>query len=105
MHKAFVGHQAEFQAYTHQGRVLFEQRDWAGAQENARARLDLYRRVIDRIEATIREILEDRVQSRLVWASAKAVYSGLIVHQEAWEQAETFFNSVTRRIFTTVGGG
>lgn len=103
IHKAFVGHQAEFQAYTHQGRVLFEQRDWAGAQENARARLDLYRRVIDRIEATIREILEDRVQSRLVWASAKAVYSGLIVHQEAWEQAETFFNSVTRRIFTTVG--
>ena len=33
----------------------------------------------------------------------KAVYSGLIAGRDDWEVAETFFNSVTRRIFTTVG--
>jgi len=33
----------------------------------------------------------------------KAVYSGLIAQRDDWEIAETFFNSVTRRIFTTVG--
>lgn len=33
----------------------------------------------------------------------KAVYSGLIANRDDWELAETFFNSVTRRIFATVG--
>lgn len=33
----------------------------------------------------------------------KAVYSGLIADYDTWELAETFFNSSTRRIFTTVG--
>ena len=45
----------------------------------------------------------DRALSHLVWVSTKAVYSGLIYDREDWEIAETFFNSVTRRIFTTVG--
>ena len=66
-------------------------------------RLDLYRHVVDDVEAVIREIMGERINSRLVWASAKAVYSGLIINRNAWEQAETFFNSVTRRVFTTVG--
>ena len=42
-------------------------------------------------------------RSRLVWASCKAVYSGAIAGRDDWELAETFFNSVTRRVFATVG--
>ncbi len=103
IHDAFRVYRAEFKEHTHRSKQLFEARDWLGAQENARARLDLYRRVVDDVEETIREMLGERVTSRLVWASAKAVYSGLIIQRNAWEQAETFFNSVTRRVFTTVG--
>ncbi|MBE2223996.1 MAG: bifunctional isocitrate dehydrogenase kinase/phosphatase [Anaerolineae bacterium] len=103
IHDAFSVYRTEFKEYTHHSKQLFEARDWLGAQENARARLDLYRRVVDDVEAAIREILGERITSRLVWASAKAVYSGLIINRNAWEQAETFFNSVTRRVFTTVG--
>jgi isocitrate dehydrogenase kinase/phosphatase len=33
----------------------------------------------------------------------KSIYSNLIVGNDDWEIAETFFNSVSRRIFTTVG--
>jgi isocitrate dehydrogenase kinase/phosphatase len=47
--------------------------------------------------------LEDRVYDKLIWASMKAVYSGMIASRDDWELAETFFNSTTRRIFTTVG--
>lgn len=39
----------------------------------------------------------------MVWAAMKAVYSGLIQDRDDWELAETFFNSVTRKIFSTVG--
>jgi isocitrate dehydrogenase kinase/phosphatase len=48
-------------------------------------------------------LLAERLLDRLVWASMKAVYSSLIAGDDAWELAETYFNSVTRRIFTTVG--
>jgi isocitrate dehydrogenase kinase/phosphatase len=103
IYTAFGVYQTEFQAYTQRAQELFETCAWLETQVNARERLDLYRRVVDDVEAVIRDLLAERVHSRLVWSSAKAVYSGLIAHQEAWEQAETFFNSVTRRLFTTVG--
>ncbi len=100
---AFDNYQTGFKFHTRRAKLLFETRDWLGGQENARARLDLYRQVIDDVERNIRKILGDRVQVTAVWAGAKAVFSGLIISRDDWEQAETFFNSVTRRIFTTVG--
>jgi isocitrate dehydrogenase kinase/phosphatase len=103
IYDAFDMYQAEFRGHTQRARLLFEARDWRGAQQNARARLDLYRQVVDQLEDATRHLLDDRVQSKLVWTSAKAVYSGLIANRDDWEQAETFFNSATRRVFTTVG--
>lgn len=103
IYDAFAMYQMAFKEHTRQARLLFEARDWRQAQGNARARLDLYRQVVDELENAVRQMLGDRVQSKLVWTSAKAVYSGLIVNRDDWEQAETFFNSATRRVFTTVG--
>jgi len=54
-------------------------------------------------EREVRAALAERVTDAIVWAGTKAVYSGLIAGREDWELAETFFNSVTRRIFTTLG--
>src|SRR3989442_12277153 len=48
-------------------------------------------------------MLGARLADRLVWAGVKAVYSGMIGGRNDWEIAETFFNSVTRRVFATVG--
>src|SRR5690606_35319369 len=70
---------------------------------DARERLDLYERVARRAADSIRDLLENRTKDQMVWAGMKAVYSGLIMERHDWELAETFFNSVTRRIFTTVG--
>lgn len=66
-------------------------------------RLDLYKKVIDRVVGEIGGLLAERGYEKLVWVSMKAVYSGLISLRDDWELAETFFNSVTRRIFATVG--
>ena len=70
---------------------------------DAAIRLDLYTNVVDRIEKDIRRLLANRIQQEHVWRSIKAVYSDLLVTNDDWELAETFFNSVTRRIFATVG--
>ncbi|MBK9050426.1 MAG: bifunctional isocitrate dehydrogenase kinase/phosphatase [Chloroflexi bacterium] len=61
------------------------------------------RQIINHVETQIRHLLGDRSNDKLVWASMKAVYSSLIAHRDDWDLAETFFNSVTRRIFATVG--
>lgn len=103
IHAAFAAYHEQFKTITRRARTRFEQRDWHGIQADAAARLDLYTAVVDEIVADIRELLADRVEEKLVWASMKAVYSGLIAGRNDWELAETFFNSVTRRIFATVG--
>lgn len=101
--EAFIDHQDGFAEITRRARGRFERRDWHGAVADAAARLDLYGRVIDRIERDVRDALGARVADGLLWAAIKAVYSGLIAGRDDWELAETFFNSVTRRVFATVG--
>jgi isocitrate dehydrogenase kinase/phosphatase len=44
-----------------------------------------------------------RLPERTIWTGIKAVYSSLIARSPAWEIAETFFNSLTRRVFATAG--
>ena len=101
--RAFEQFHIDFQSITQRARERFNTRDWKGGQGDAVERLELYRTSIDAVETDVREGLGERVSDPFVWASAKAVYSGLIEARDDWELAETFFNSVTRRVFTTVG--
>jgi isocitrate dehydrogenase kinase/phosphatase len=47
--------------------------------------------------------LGEAAKTAVVWAQMKAAYSRLIAGCGDFELAETFFNSITRRIFATVG--
>ena len=44
-----------------------------------------------------------RLPERSIWTGIKAVYASLMARSPAWEIAETFFNSLTRRVFSTAG--
>jgi len=99
---AFEGYQAAFSAITKRAKGRFERREWHGAVADAAERLDLYGLVVDRLESNVRVTLGRQVADRVVWARIKA-YSSLIGARPDRELAETFFNSVTRRIFATVG--
>src|SRR5262245_5004951 len=103
IHTACYAFQSQFKTITGRARARFALRDWHGMQADAAERLDLYKQVVDQTVAEIHHLLTDRVDDKLVWASIKAVYSGLIAGCDDWEIAETFFNSITRRIFATVG--
>lgn len=100
---AFAEYRDAFLALTRSARPSFEARDWKALRAAASVRLGLYRGAVDRAEATTRELLGERCLDRLVWVSAKAVYSSVIAQRQDWDLAETFFNSITRRIFSTVG--
>lgn len=101
--EAFEGYQAAFRGITQRAKGRFERREWHQVVADAAERLDLYGLVIDRLESNVRVTLGSHVADRGVWASTKAAYSPLIDARPDRELAETFFNSVTRRIFATVG--
>jgi isocitrate dehydrogenase kinase/phosphatase len=92
-----------FEEITARARERFEQRDWRGAQADATARLALYRVHLDGAVADVRDILEDAVLERTLWAAVKARHFESLAGRADTEIAQTFFNSVTRRIFSTVG--
>lgn len=100
---AFEAYEREFHAITRRAKSRFESRDWHAMQHDAVERLELYGRIITRTVADVRAILDAAVQDKSLWAQMKAAYSQRIAGCVDIELAETFFNSVTRRIFATVG--
>ena len=100
---AFDSYQARFKAITRRARSRFENQDWHGAQNDAVERLDLYKNAVNKIVADVAGILRGAIQDKTVWAAMKTLYATLMVGRDDVALAETFFNSVTRRIFTTVG--
>ena len=99
----FNTYHARFKEITKRAQSRFLDRDWQAMRTDATQRLELYRDAVDRIETGIRQLLTDRVQDKQIWADLKAAYSAMAVRNDDWELAETFFNSTTRRIFSTVG--
>ncbi len=92
-----------FSIVTRRARHRFLAADWQAIAADHVERLDLYSSFVSRAETDIRTLLGDRLDARDVWIGMRAVYSGLVNARPDWELAETFYNSITRRIFATVG--
>jgi len=101
--EAFFDYETRFNAITRRARERFLARDWAGSFDDAAERLHFYNDVLDGLTSRIRELMGVRLPERSIWTGIKAVYSSLIARSLAWEIAETFFNSLTRRVFATAG--
>ena len=103
IHVAFLSYRAEFNAITRRAKIRFERRDWHGMQDDALERLELYKKIVDRTVAETQTVLDEAVKQEAIWVQMKACYSHRIAGYGDFEIAETFFNSITRRIFATVG--
>lgn len=100
---AFRAFEARFHVITRRARRRFEQRDWHAVRADASERLSLYRQVVDQVETDIRERLKADLHDKTLWNQIRTAYSGFVADRPDAELAETFFNSVTRRVFDTVG--
>jgi isocitrate dehydrogenase kinase/phosphatase len=99
----FELYQRSFIQVTRCARDRFETRDWHGQERDSVERLRLYKRVVDRVVGQTQELLRGQLHRKGIWAGMRAHYSDLINGRLDIDLAETFFNSVTRRIFATVG--
>ena len=101
--KAFLSYIHEFQRFTLQARLRFEARDWLNASRDSANRLDVYGMLVSRTVRRLLELKDLEVRDRGVWRAMKSAYLNRVDVRTDSELAETFFNSITRRVFTTVG--
>lgn len=103
IHDAFDAYHARFKEVTGRAMRRFETRDWHGAWQDATERLALYREYVDAALHEIDRLMGSRATDVAVWAAMRDAYAKLVAARDDSELSETFFNSVTRRTFTTVG--
>ncbi|MFL6516309.1 MAG: bifunctional isocitrate dehydrogenase kinase/phosphatase [Chthoniobacterales bacterium] len=101
--ESFADYQARFHEITSRARDRFLSRDWSGSFDDAAARLRLYTDVLDDVVERTKTLLGANLCDRDIWTAIKAEYSPLIANSPGWEIAESFFNSLTRRVFATEG--
>jgi isocitrate dehydrogenase kinase/phosphatase len=101
--QAFDRYTREFTEITRRAKARFEARDWLGGQADSRERLELYERVIQDVLGELGALLGSRERDTGLWTAMRTAFSVAVVGHPASEIAETFFNSVTRRVFNTVG--
>jgi isocitrate dehydrogenase kinase/phosphatase len=99
----FADYNAEFRAITRRAPQRFEARDWRGSQRDAVERIELYDKCVGRAVAHMRERLGEDSTERALWSSIKRRFTELIDELPDLEFDKTFFNSVTRRTFGTIG--
>jgi isocitrate dehydrogenase kinase/phosphatase len=103
IHRGFDSYRRSFRAVTKRARRRFEQRDRRGMQHDTAERIDLYRRTVQAVVYDLQLTLGGRVGERPLWNEMRTAYADRIDERSDWELAETFFNSITRRVFDTVG--
>ena len=101
--REFHAYEVQFDEITRRARGRFLARNWRASHDDATERLRLYSHVLDGLTNRIAELMGSRLRTRAVWSAMKAVYSSLIARSVRWELAESFFNSLTRRVFATEG--
>ncbi len=103
--QAFETYRSEFKNVTRRAAENFARRQFSSQQIDAQIRLLLHRQSVNVCVETIKALLEDHDEKyrRKIWVEARHRYAQSIAWRSDSELAETFFNSVTRRVFTMVG--
>jgi len=103
IHWAFDEYQHRLRAITHRVKERFERCDWIGTRLDTVERLALYPRSIQRTFTTLDDYLGARISDRELWADMKEAFTRATLGRDDFELAETYFNSLTRRVFPHVG--
>ena len=103
VYAGYVEYIAAFQNLTRRAAANFTTRSWTSQDADAIKRLLVHTEIGQRTVAEVHPHLRTTPDRRGTWRTARTAYKRRITQRTDLELAETFFNSVTRRIFTTIG--
>jgi len=99
----FKAYNDEFGRITRRAGVHFMACDWRAAAADSVARIELYEQHVTRCVRALSDLQERPAADVGVWTLIKAAYEQLVARRPDGDFYRTFFNSVTRDIFRTVG--
>ena len=98
--EGFDRHYRLFRAATVRAKEYFENAAWADAQRDVRDRIEFYDERVAECVERLRAELGAGAFSLEDWKEVKVAYVALLLEHLQPELAETFFNSVTTRLFS-----
>src|SRR5579863_891204 len=101
--EAFAAYNAEFRAITRRAPLRFDSRDSKGAQRDHVERIELYDRCVNQTIAELRLALGAAAHERALWREVRREFAVQIATLPDPEFTKTFFSSISRRLFGTVG--
>jgi len=99
----FVDYIAGFRKVSRRAGAHFTDRNWNVGGDDADRRLLMHRATVVTTVDRVRPLVDGVADRRGIWRSGRSHYKERIADRSDFGLAETFFNSVTRRIFTTIG--
>lgn len=94
---------SRWHALSADARSRFEQRQWQKMRADAARRLTLYKSAVERQVTSLRTTLGAASHNRTLWAKSREAYAHRLEDLADPQLAQTYFNSITRRILATVG--
>jgi isocitrate dehydrogenase kinase/phosphatase len=101
--ESFERYQEDRARITRRARQRFEACDWAAGQQDARERLDLRDKMVNACVGEVRAELGGAAHDHGLWRRMKELFEAQVEGRPDREISHSFFNSVTRRVFVTVG--
>jgi isocitrate dehydrogenase kinase/phosphatase len=100
---AFVRYNDDFREITRRAARWFEESDWQQNRRDAVDRIELYDRSVARAIAELSSSIDADKTDRAFWAAVKREYAERITEYPDNAFFKTFFSSISRRVFKTVG--
>jgi isocitrate dehydrogenase kinase/phosphatase len=99
----FRQYHEEFGRITRRAADHFASGDWGAAQQDAVARIELYERRVLQCTQAIGALLRAERTSTEIWSQIRSLFEPAISRRPDSDFYRTFFNSITRSLFRTVG--
>ncbi len=100
---AFTDYNLEFGSITRRAERRFREREWKLGARDAVERIELYDRRVEKCLAGLVGRMGRAVAEQEAWNATRAAFADLIADCPDREFYKTFFNSITRKVFDTVG--
>ena len=101
--EGFRSYLSRFQDITQGAKYRFEERDWAGIQADSQQRIRLYKSQVASAVRKVKRIMRAESGNLGFWYTFRRAYERQLQEEPARELAETFYNSICRKVIGQMG--